>query len=263
MAAVLPGSEIEENGRGGRHLAPPFNPMFKGAWATRLAAGEADAAIEETIEWFRRREAPFFFWWTGPDSTPDDLGQRLAARGMLPFERQVAELAPGIRSTDIGAPGMVADLQQMNEAVLERTPAGFTIEEVQDRAALLEFKQVMIDGYSMPPAVAEGWVEAAERVGIGRTPWQMYLGRLGGRPVATNMVMNGAGVAGLYGVAVSPEARGRGIGAAISLKPLLDARDQGYRHAVLFGTDMAVPVYERIGFRQIPVRINRFLWRNG
>lgn len=90
------------------------------------------------------------------------------------------------------------------------------------------------------------------------------LGRLNGRPIATNILFNGAGVVGVYGIAVTPAARGRGIGAAITLGPVLEERDRsGYRHAVLFSTEMGVPVYERIGFRMTDVRINRYLWRAG
>ena len=70
-------------------------------------------------------------------------------------------------------------------------------------------------------------------------------------------------VVGVYGVAVTPPARGKGIGAAISLKPLLEARDRdGYHHAVLFATEVGVPVYQRIGFRLTGGYINRYLWRN-
>jgi GNAT superfamily N-acetyltransferase len=77
------------------------------------------------------------------------------------------------------------------------------------------------------------------------------------------MLFNGAGVAGIYGVATVPGARRKGIGAAISLAPLMDAREMGYRHAVLFSTDMATGVYERIGFQMTETRLNRYLWRNG
>jgi GNAT superfamily N-acetyltransferase len=63
-------------------------------------------------------------------------------------------------------------------------------------------------------------------------------------------------------VGTIPSARGLGIGAAITLKPLLDARAQGYRYGVLFATEMGQPVYERIGFRVVPGRINRYLWRS-
>ncbi len=261
MASSL-GGELEERDGLGRHLTFPTNPMFKGVWRTRLASEEADAAIDETIAWFKERNAPFFFWWTGLGTAPADLGERLAARGLLSMEGQMQHMAPGIVSTAIGAPGMVADLQRMNEAALTQAPPGFTIEEVSDEAALSDFKRVLVEGYEIPEPMAAGWVQAALHSGIGRTPWRMYLGRLNGQPVATNMMFNGGGVASVYGVATVPSARGKGIGGAITLKPLIEARDMGYRYAVLFSTEMGVRVYERIGFRDCGVRINRYLWRN-
>jgi GNAT superfamily N-acetyltransferase len=89
----------------------------------------------------------------------------------------------------------------------------------------------------------------------------MFVGYLDGQPVATNMLFNGAGVAGVYAVATLPAARGKGIGGAITLHPLLLARATGYRYGVLFSTEMGARVYERIGFRLTGARINRYLWR--
>lgn len=83
MSHSLPGGELEQGDRLNRHLTFPTNPMFKGVWATRLQPGEVDAALDETIAWFKARGAPFFFWWAGPDAQPDDLGRRLEARGLL------------------------------------------------------------------------------------------------------------------------------------------------------------------------------------
>jgi hypothetical protein len=64
MARVLKG-EIEETPQLGRYHAAPASPIFKGVFHTKLSADEADSAIHETVEWFKRRNAPFFFWWTG------------------------------------------------------------------------------------------------------------------------------------------------------------------------------------------------------
>lgn len=185
------------------------------------------------------------------------------AHGLISMAEQVKQMAAGIISTEVGAPGMFADLRKMNEAVLEQAPAGFTIEEVQDERDLADFKRVLIAGYGMPDLMADGWVQASRRAGIGKTPWRMYLGRLNGEPVATNIILNSAGVAGVYGIATIPSMRGKGIGSAITLKPLLDARDEGYTYSVLFASDMAIHTYERIGFQLCDVRINRYLWRNG
>ncbi len=196
LAESLDGELVEGEGLS-HHLAFPTNPMYKGAWRTRLPPGDVDEAIDRTVLRFRERGAPFFFWWTGPGTQPADLGLSLAEHGLIDMAEQAQEMAPGMVSTDLGAPCMVADL-----------------------------------------------------------------GRLDGEPVATNILFNGAGVSGIFGVATAPAARRKGIGAAISLKPLLDAREMGYRYGVLWATDLAVRVYERIGFQLTGRRINRYLWRN-
>jgi GNAT superfamily N-acetyltransferase len=260
--STLTGGQVIETDRLCKHLAFPGNPMFKGVWKTRLSEANSDAAIDETLAWFREQNTPFIFWWTSNFTTPGDLGERLMARGMLSYEAQQETFAPGIRSTDVGAPGMVADLHRMNEAILTQTPPNFEIEIAQDQSALDDFKRVFIEGYGVPEWAAQAWVDATLAVGIGKTPWTIYVGRLDGEPVAITMLFNGAGVASVYAVATSPAARGKGIGAAITLKPLLDARDQGYHYGVLFASEMGVPVYERIGFRLAPIRINRYLWRS-
>ena len=157
---------------------------------------------------------------------------------------------------------MVADLQHMNEGALITVPPGFVIEEVRDEHMLLDFKRVFVETYGIPEWAGQAWVDATQHAGIGRTPWKMYVGYLNGAAVATNMLFNGGGVASVYAVATSPSAQRQGIGGAITLKPLLEARQMGYRHAVLFATEMGVPVYERLGFRQTGVRIDRYLWRN-
>jgi GNAT superfamily N-acetyltransferase len=262
MTTTLPDSELVETEKLSYHLSFPSNPMFKGVWRSRLSADGVEAAIDETLAWFKERNAPFIFWWTGPGTTPADLGERLVARGLLSMEEQMAELAPGLKQTAAGAPGMVADLQQMNEAVLSQVPPGFVIEEVQAEAALQDFKRVFVESYEIPDWAGQAWVDATRKAGIGRTPWKMFVGYLNGEAVATNMLFNGGGVASVYAVATVPSARGKGIGAAITLKPLLEARELGYRYAVLFSTEMGVRVYERIGFKLTNARINRYLWRN-
>jgi GNAT superfamily N-acetyltransferase len=262
MSANLPGGELIETPALSFHHTFPTNPMFKGVWSPRLSTDEVDDAIDRAIAWFQARNAPFFFWWSGQGATPDDLGARLQARGLLDMAEQQKELAAGIKQTEQGAPCMIADLHQMNETVLEQTPTDFTIKEIDDEAGLYHFKRVFVESYEIPDWAGQAWVDAALSIGVGKTPWRMYVGYLDGEPVATNMLFNGGGVASVYAVATLPAARGKGIGAAITLQPLLTAREMGYRHGVLFSTEMGVRVYERIGFKLTTARINRYLWRN-
>jgi GNAT superfamily N-acetyltransferase len=263
MAETL-GGEVFENDKLSCHISFPTNPMFKGVWGTRLSLDEADQAIEDTIEWFQARGAPFFFWWTGPETTPSDLPRRLQAHGLIDMAEQQKELAAGIKQTELGAPCMVAELGRMNESVLHKTPEGFAIKEIENETELYDFKKVFVDTYQIPSWAGQAWVDAALKIGIGKTPWRMFVGYLNGEPVATNMLFNGGGVASVYAVATLPSAQGKGIGAAITLKPLIEARDKdGYKFAVLFSSEMGIRVYERIGFRMTDVKINRYLWRNG
>ncbi len=243
---ALPGGEIVETPQVSYHHAFPSNPMFKSVWAAHLTPDEADTTIEQTLAWYKARQAPFVFWWVGPDTQPADLAERLLAHG---FTANIS-----------GDPGMAADLHALNEN--SHTPDGFTVVPATDQKMLEDWRDVFCASYEVPLWAGQAWADATSRLNITGAPWQLYVGYWNGKPVATNILFNGAGVASVYGVGTLPEARGKGIGAAITLKPLLDAREQGYRHAVLFSTEMGYSVYQRLGFRPLDCKIGRYLWIN-
>lgn len=99
------------------------------------------------------------------------------------------------------------------------------------------------------------------------TPWarphladprvDVLLGVLDGIPVATGYAVRSDGRAGaathVGGVCVVPDAEGRGIGTALTLRLLADAAALGARLAHLEpDTDRALGVYERLGFVSVP-----------
>jgi GNAT superfamily N-acetyltransferase len=115
--------------------------------------------------------------------------------------------------------------------------------------------------FEIPDWAGQAWVDATKAFGIGWSPWDLYLGRLDGRPAATSMAFCGAGVATVLAIATVAAARDRGIGAAITLAGLREPRERGYRHGVIFATELGAPVYRRIGFRDVDATISRWLWR--
>jgi ribosomal protein S18 acetylase RimI-like enzyme len=64
-------------------------------------------------------------------------------------------------------------------------------------------------------------------------------------------------VIGLYGIGTLPAARRRGVGSALTLIPMLAARDEGYRAAILHATPDGALLYPRLGFEEY-CRISRF-----
>ncbi|MCX6059407.1 MAG: GNAT family N-acetyltransferase [Chloroflexi bacterium] len=235
---VLPGCELVESDKLSYHHAFPTNPMFKGIWRTRLSDEEIETEISKAVSWFNQHEAPYFFWWTDSQTQPGDLAERLLKHG---FDGNLE-----------GDPGMAMDLHSLKEV---STPDGYTIVQAVDQTTLKDWREVFATAFEMPLSGAQAWVDAILSIGGENAPWQMYVGYLEGAPVATSILFKGAGVAGIYGVGTLLKARNRGIGTAITMKPLLDARTEGFRFAVLFATRMGYPVYEKIGFHEVANKI--------
>lgn len=223
-----------------------LSPMFNGVVQTRLTPERVEVAILETEEYFRGRGRPVAFWWVGPSTRPTDLDAHLMRRGWQLY--------------DLHAPSMAVDLHRLPPAV--ETPPGFTIEIVRDSAGAQAWAEAFNLIYNAPAFAGQAWADAFNRFGVDQAPFRLYLGRLGRRVVATNMLVGAGGVAGVFGVGVTPEARGQGVGKAITVRPYLDARDEGYHIGVLFSTEMGHPIYRRLGFEDVGT-ISRYLWRTG
>jgi predicted acetyltransferase len=86
-----------------------------------------------------------------------------------------------------------------------------------------------------------------------------YLALLNGQPVGTSQLFLSAGVAGIYNVTCLPEARHQGIGAALTLTALLEARIRGYRISILQASHLGYTVYRRLGFQDYG-KLNTYQW---
>jgi len=79
----------------------------------------------------------------------------------------------------------------------------------------------------------------------------LYVARLDDEVVATAGVCDHDGDAGVYWVATAPEARGRGLAAALMTRAMDDARERGCETSSLQATAMGAPIYARLGFRDL------------
>lgn len=209
--------------------------------AARLDAADVSAEVAASIACMQRHLVPGS-WHVGPGMTPPDLDQRLVDHGFC------------YAGDDIG---MAVDLSALRP---EPPPPGLAIGRVTTPGDLADWVGTLGKGFGEGPAEA-GWVGMIfARLGLSNPHWRHYLGRLDGVPVATATLFLGAGVAGIYFVFTVPETRSRGIGGAMTLAPLLEARALGFRIGVLGASLMGEPVYRRLGFRDY-CRIGLFEWQ--
>ncbi len=231
--ARLAGWEVHEGPELTWYRSGLRSAMFNGVVRTALDERTADGRIDDTLARFRAEGLPMV-WWSGPARRPVDLGARLLARGL---------------TTSGDEPGMAADLRALNEDIA--LPAGLTVERVQDDAALRAWMLTLQASDIPPPPPREPDLRlqrpASYAVDDG---YRLYLARLDGAPVGTASAQIGAGVVGLYCVSVRVEARRQGVGAAVTLAALREAREQGYRFGVLGASEMGASVYRRLGFQQ-------------
>src|SRR5206468_5036778 len=179
-----------------------------------------------------RRGVPAM-WWVGPNGAPAGLSTRLESRG-LSLARTMVGVAVGVEALDPGAGSAVP---------------GLRIEPAGDAEARRLWARLLGEGSGFGAAAARTLAEVEPVLDdpdyLTKT---RYVGLLDGRPVSTAALVPAAGLAGVYAVSTLPDARRRGIGAAMTAFALLEARARGYRVGVLQATAMALPVYRRLGF---------------
>jgi len=217
------------------------SPICNDVLRADLSPDDIDATIETVLGPFKSRRVPVR-WWTSPSTRPTDLGKYLEAHGLT-------------RMADVA--GMAVHLSALDGKLTE--PSGLTIEQVGDVETLAQWIPVSTTSFGFPESVGTLFFNVLSTLGLG-LPWRHYIGWLMGRPVACSSFLLGEeGVAGIYFVGTVPGARGKGIGAALTLAPLLDARALGYRIGVLGASQMGLPVYQRLGFREY-CRFGIYIW---
>jgi ribosomal protein S18 acetylase RimI-like enzyme len=203
--------------------------FYNGVIRTRLDASDVDRIIDATLAQFRAR-GRLLAWWVMPGSRPADLAARLRARGFEPRDHDL---------------GMAADLSGL---AASDPPAGVTVERVRSTEMLEEWLRVFGEGFNVPAPRLDEYRPLPFGVPPERSVFRYYLARAGAAPAATSLLFPAPAAAVLDEIATIPSMRRRGIGAAVTLAALRDARAMGYRTAVLVASEAGARVYRRLGF---------------
>jgi GNAT superfamily N-acetyltransferase len=209
---------------------------------TRLAPEQTDTAIQCVVSDARAHKVPAL-WWIVPSTQPAGLGERLQEYGF---------------NIDDDDPGMAVELERLNDTLPEIE--GFSIRAAHNDSARKQWSVTMQIGFEIPSPGdlrIKAWWNLLRKT----DPDMMlaFTGFLDDQPVATSLLFLGAGVAGIYAVATIPEARRKGIGAWMTMHPLLQARARGYKTGVLFASPMGLGVYRSLGFQEY-CKISSYRW---
>ena len=218
--------------------------LFNSIMDARLEPEKVDTTIQCIKTDAEARKVPVL-WWVGPSTRPLNLGRQLEEYGFI---------------IDDEGPGMAVNLASLNYS--PPLAEGLDIHRVLDDVTIREWCATMAIGFEIPPEksefAADNWFKLISRVDTGTT--QAFTAWLHGKPVATSLLQLGAGVAGIYGVSTIPEARRKGIGAQVTLYPLLQAHSMGYEAGILQASEIGFPVYRSLGFQEY-CRITSYIYR--
>lgn len=209
-------------------------PLFNGVLSANLDAEGVRGVVQALAERIARRGATAF-WWVGPGAKPGDIGVLLQQQGVKPVA---------------SVPGMVARLDAIDDR--EDSIPDFEIRKVEgtEMRALWGRTAAIGTGFSDKAVAQMEKVEAT--IDDPRYAEQTrYLGFLDGEPVASSALVLEKGLAGIYAVATLPAARKRGIGRAMTLAPLLEARALGYETGILQASSAGFPIYATMGFKEV------------
>ena len=211
---------------------------------TELPQDGAGELIDNALDHFKSLNIRKLSWLAEEGVKASVLKKHLEARGLTFRESFAAEMA--------------IDLAKLNENA--RANEDLEIIPVEDNEVLKQWIHVATSGFGMSPEVEEIWYDFFAET-VFDNPFKTYLALLDGRPVGTSQLFTSGGVAGVYNVSSIPEARGQGVGSAITLAPLIEARKRGYHVGVLQASSMGYNVYRKLGFDDFG-KLSVFLWEN-
>jgi GNAT superfamily N-acetyltransferase len=211
---------------------------------TQLPSEGIDELIGDALAHFRSLNIGRVSWLAQEGVPATEIKKYLVAQGLTFRESFAIEMAADLRSVPDDVP----------------TPIGLKIVPVVAGKTLQQWIHAASIGFEVREEFEKVWFDFFVEA-VFDTRFRTYLAILDGQSVGTSQLFLSAGVAGIYNVTCIPEARGQGIGAAITLAPLLKAREMGYKVGILQASGLGFKVYRRLGFQDFG-KLSVYLWEN-
>lgn len=226
-----PGAEIEAGQAWLFGAGRSSHPAISNA-AFRTGDIDAEEFLTKAQSFFDARGRGFSVWIRVGMPGDDDIAE--AARG--------AGLNPVFEMPEMVLEGRVEE---------HPLPPGVELRRVESAADADLFWQIATSAYAdngFPPEIFSYYEDHS---GLVADNAATFLAELDGKPVGIAMTIVSHGVAGVYWVGTLAEARGRGIGEAVTAAAIDAGLDLGGEIVSLQASLMGEPVYRRMGFETI------------
>jgi GNAT superfamily N-acetyltransferase len=183
--------------------------------------------LRDALDWVRAHRVPHQVWIA--ESLTDELGAVAAQSGLerdrVPYPNLVLDPAPEPPRPAVGVE-------------VARVGTSCRLEDFLDVSVELGLPRELALRVFSPAFAADPDV-------------QLFTGWLEGRPAGTSLAIRSADVSGVYNVGVVPTARRRGVGTALTWASVEAGRAWGCEPIALQASEMALPMYEAMGFRTV------------
>ncbi len=190
---------------------------------------DAGEFVTRAKEFFAARERGFSIWVRGGQEEDRDLvGAAEAAGFQLVYEMPEMTLGEKLSPSEL--------------------PAGAELRQLTAVEQATDFWQVATTSYSsigFPPEVFAGYTN---HTGLLAENVVAFIAYLDGEPVSIAMTIVSHGVAGIYWVGSLEQARGKGLGRAVTVAATNAGFDLGADLASLQASPMGKPIYEALGY---------------
>jgi GNAT superfamily N-acetyltransferase len=204
-----------------------FNTIGKSSLHPRFGSDRAEAAIKH----FKDKKLPFT-WIIGPLSGHGAMEPTLKSFGLACPEDQWV---------------MVMSLDTVN--IPGAVPGGLDVKRVSNAAQVEHFADVLTAATPADENIKTFYTDTKDAITAPASPLRLYVGYIGGEPVAVLEAFSAHGILNLYTMSSLASVRGKGYTAGLMLTALKDAKKAGLRLASLQTPEAGRAAYERFGFK--------------
>ena len=226
----MPGGEVFDHDGLVRIKTDLDSAIFNGICYTALNRDGARSAASAQRAYFEGLGGPWA-WWVNPGQTPIDLDQVLVDSGF-----KLRADSPGM-AMDISG----AEFDVQSDLRIEPLFAASHADDLR----------VPLAAFGLGQDVDDAYVDFVRRTAAPGGAIRHVVGYKDDMPVSCGLAFFGSNSAGIYSIATVREMRGRGFGTATTAALLREAKDRGYRSAVLVSTQLGFSVYMALGFREV------------